>query len=129
MFNVMFQAHSGIRYLVLLLGVLAAVWGLAALARGTSPGRAGRILGASFVGMLDLQIVLGLIVLFMRGFYPQLFGHVMTMLVAVAVGHVAVIASRQNTEPRRSALWLGAGTLATLTLVVLGILAIGRPVL
>lgn len=129
MFNLMFQAHSGIRYLVLLLGVLAAVWGLVALARGAMPGRAGRILGASFVGMLDLQIVLGLIVLFMRGFYPQLFGHVMTMLVAVAVGHVAVIASRQSTAARRSALWLGAGTLGTLALVVLGILAIGRPVL
>lgn len=129
MLNVLFHAHSGLRYLVLLLGLLAALWGLLAAMRGGGAGGAGRILGAAFVGILDLQVVLGIILLFARGFYPALFGHIMTMVVAAGVGHVAVIAARQHPATRRGALWLGAGAAATLVLVALGILAIGRPVL
>jgi hypothetical protein len=129
MSNVLFHAHSGLRYLVLLLGVIAAVWGLVLAARGQGPGRVGRILGASFVGVLDLQIVLGIVLLLLRGFYPALFGHIMTMVVAAVLGHAAVIAARQHPETRRGALWLGGGALATLALVTLGITAIGRPVL
>lgn len=129
MLNALFHAHSGLRYLVLLLGALAFLWGLASAARGRGPGKAGRILGAAFVGTLDLQVLLGLGLLFVRGFYPQLFGHITAMLLAIALGHVAAIASRQHPDTPRGSLWLGLGALVTLLVVVAGIMAIGRPVL
>jgi len=126
--DMLFAAHSGTRYLVLLMGLIALAW----FARGAfarrpfvrpSPG-----ILAGFVGFLDLQILLG-IALVIGGRRPgAVWGHLIVMLTAAAVIHV--VAARQKRRPRPAGHGLPlVGVALTLALIVVGILAIGRPIL
>lgn len=123
--------HSGVRYLVLLAAV-------AALGAAIMAGRPGRPASRThertytiFVGLLDLQVVIGIVLLLLRGFYPQLMGHIFTMLLAVAVAHGFGIAARSRERERMqpAAGMRIAGAVLTVILVIGGIMAIGRPIL
>ena len=128
MSDVLFAAHSGIRYAVLLAGVLAALAAIAGLARVAGAYRPAALLGTIFVGLVDLQVVVGLVLLIVRGFYPQLIGHVMTMIVAVIVAHGFAVAAKKREPERASGVRL-VGVAITLALIAAGIMAIGRPIL
>lgn len=127
--DLVFHAHSGLRYLVLLAGAAALGWALVGLIARRGEDRPGRVLGLIFVGSLDLQVVLGLLLLVARGFYPQLIGHVFLMLLAVGLGHATSVIGRRRvaagTSPHIVAV---TGYAAALAAIVLGILAIGRDV-
>ena len=125
--DMLFAAHSGIRYLVLLVGLIALAWfARGAVARRPFVRPSPAILTA-FVGFLDVQILLGL-ALVIGGRRPAaVWGHLAVMLTAAAVIHV--VSKRQK---RRSAGGHGlplVGVAVTLALIVVGILAIGRPIL
>ena len=126
--TVLYHAHSGLRYLVLL-AALAAVIALAyALATGRA-GRAARILPAAFIGLLDLQILLG-IGLVMSGLLPDAaVGHLVMMVLAVVAAHGgSVLGKRASTERREQVVRL-IGIVLALGLIVGGIMALGRSVL
>lgn len=123
--------HSGVRYLVLLAALVALVAAIMAGRPGRPASRTHHRVYMIFVGLLDLQVVVGIVLLLLRGFYPQLMGHIFTMLLAVAVAHGFGVAAR-NRERERMQPATGlriAGVLATIVLVVGGIMAIGRPIL
>ena len=73
--GVLFMAHSGVRYLVLLSAVVAIVYLITALRR--SPDRTSKIVMSIFTGMVDLQVLLGLLTLIVWPFYGALAGSVM----------------------------------------------------
>jgi hypothetical protein len=125
--TMLFQAHSGIRYLVLLVGVVGLVYFVAAMARGGRFDRTGRILTGLFTGILDVQLILGALLLAIFERYPALWGHVAMMVVAVAVAHVLSVVNKKRPEEERSNGLALAGILVPLLLIVGGILAIGRP--
>jgi hypothetical protein len=122
--NILFQAHSGIRYLVLLVGLVALAYFVSGLAAKRPVGKPVRILGSAFVGLLDLQILLGLIMVAMGRYYPRLIGHIVMMLVAAAVTHVLLVVNRKRSNPGYL-LPLIAVALA-LALIAGGLMAIGR---
>jgi len=126
MLNTLFQAHSGLRYLVLLAAVAAVVvlaWGLAS----RQPfGKPARIAVAAFTGLLDLQIVLGLLMVGMGLFYPSLMGHMTMMLLAAVAAHGLGVLARKQSDPRRAHSMALIGVALALLLIVLGIGAIGR---
>ena len=124
-----FQAHSGLRYLVLLAGLAAFVYTLIAALRSRPWDRAGRILVAAFTGLLDLQIVLGVVLIFVWEFYPALWGHLTMMLLAAVSAHVAGIVNRRRPVERRSHMTAALGTAGALILIVGGIAAIQRSIL
>lgn len=126
MIGILFYAHSGIRYLVL----LAAIAAVAYLAYGVATGRpfdklAGALAGA-YVGLMDLQVLTGVLLYLLIPSYPQLLGHVVMMLAAVTVAHVANVMNKRR-EAKSFGVALG-GVVVSLILVVLGIMAIGRPI-
>lgn len=126
--NILFHAHSGLRYLVLLAGLLVLSYSLTSALRGQAWSRAGRVFLAIFVGVMDLQVLLGLILVFVRVFYPALWGHLSMMIAAAVVAHVALAINKRRPPERRSH-WvavIGAGL--ALVLVVGGIMSIGRPI-
>jgi hypothetical protein len=125
--EMLFMAHSGVRYLVLLAGLLAAV--LAALSlRGRNLSGAAETVGRVFVGVIDLQVLLGIAVVLTRPFFPQLIGHIVLMVAAAAVAHgVWAAVKRRPVGARPAGLWLG-GVVGALALMVGGILAIGRAI-
>lgn len=118
------MAHSGLRYLVLLVGVVAALafaYGLAT----RRPLRAERGINAAFVGFLDLQVLLGLILMGVTGtFGGQFMGHMVTMILALVVAHAASIVARRSPDARRALTVRLVGVVLTLALVAAGILAI-----
>lgn len=127
--NILFHAHSGLRYVVLLVGLLSLTYALVSALRGRSWDRPGRILLSIFVGVMDLQVLMGLILIVVRVFYPALWGHLSLMILAAVAGHVALALNKRR-SPERQSHWLAAaGSGLALLLIVGGILSIGRSIL
>lgn len=130
MTETIFTIHSWVRYLVLLAGAGAIVtaiigWGTAGL-----PPRAERASARAFVGLLDLQVVLGVLLL-LTGFpfYGALTGHLFMMLLAAASAHGAAVMARRR-EPARSGSPIRTiGFLLSLLFIAGGIMAIQRSIL
>lgn len=126
--NTLYHAHSGLRYLVL----IAAVAALIALTYGVSTGRAVRaasVLAATFAGLLDLQILLG-VGLVIGGIFPDaVVGHLILMVFAAVVTHASSIVGQRSSSERRELLIRLGGVTIALALIVGGIMAIGRGVL
>lgn len=125
--NFLFQAHSGLRYLVLLAGLVALAYFVSGLAMKRPVGKGVRVLGAIFTGLLDLQALLGLIMVAMGRFYPQLIGHIVMMVLAVAETHVLLVINRKRPSPGYVLPLIAV--LVALALIAGGIMAIGRGVL
>jgi hypothetical protein len=128
--EILHTLHWGLRYLVLLAAVVAAVLAVLGWRRSeaTSSG-AERGAMAAFVGLLDVQVLLGLLLLLSWPYYPALIGHIMMMVLAAAVAHVgSIMARRRGPTGSGSPVRLVAVAVA-LVLVVGGIMAIQKPVL
>lgn len=125
--NILFQAHSGLRYLVLLVGVVALAYFVSGLATKRPVDKGVRILGAAFTGLLDLQVLLGLAMVAMGRFSPQLIGHLVMMLGAVTVTHVLLVLNRKRPTP--GYVLPAVAVAVALALISGGIMAIGRGVL
>jgi uncharacterized membrane protein YvlD (DUF360 family) len=122
-----FYTHSGVRYLVLIAAAAAVVYLLVGMFRGGQYDKVAKILTAAYIGLLDLQVIAGVILYLLIPSYPQLLGHVVMALAAVTVAHVANIMNKRRDEPS-----LGialAGVVISLILIAGGIMAIGRPII
>ncbi|HYO45859.1 MAG TPA: hypothetical protein VEY33_04140 [Gemmatimonadota bacterium] len=123
--DILFSAHSGVRYLVLFSGLIALAWFVWGKAAGRPFTRPAPALLAVFIGLFDIQILLGLALLIGGRRPPGIWGHVALMLSAGVFVHV--INKRRKGKTGYGLPLLGvAGALA---LIVVGILSIGRPLL
>lgn len=126
--NILYHAHSGLRYLVLLAALSAMIGLVYALSSGRAV-RPARIVAASFTGLLDLQILLG-IGLVIGGIFPDaVVGHLVMMVFAAVSTHAgSIIGQRASSERRELGIRLASIALAV-ALIAGGIMAIGRNVL
>jgi len=125
----LFAAHSGLRYLVLLAGALLVLYALAGLlGRREYSTRVAR-LATVFTGLLHLQVLTGIAVLFTRPFYTAIIGHLFLMLAAAAVAQLTGSVVKRRPRERRSYGPHLAGAVVALGLVAAGVMAIGRGVL
>lgn len=129
MSDILFHAHSGLRYLVLLAGLASFGYSLIAAVRNRPWDRPGRILLAAFTGLLDLQVLIGLVLVFVWAFYPALWGHIVMMVLAALVAHLASRFNRKRPPERRSQMTAALGAAGALVLIVGGIAAIGRTII
>lgn len=128
MLNGLFHAHSGLRYLVLLAALVAAVVLVMGLAGRKPYAKPARISVAAFTGLLDLQMLLGVGMVVFGIFYPSLIGHLTMMILAAAAAHGSSVLARQQQDARRAHGIALAGVVLALLLIVGGITAIGRGV-
>jgi hypothetical protein len=127
MSNFVLNAHSGLRYLILLGGVLTVLYATYGVASGRAYDKTIRILASAFAGTIHLQILLGLALLLSgSGFQPVLIGHISMMVFAAAAAQIPVSVMRRRPEEAKSILPHGIGALVALALIAGGILAI-RP--
>ena len=92
------KLHGEVRWLVALVAVIAIVkFGVGWVRRAEFKGM-DRGLMAAFTGLLDLNLVLGAILLFGLGggLIPYRIEHVTTMLLAIVVAHTSVIWRRSD---------------------------------
>lgn len=126
MSELIFWTHSGVRYLVLLAGTMTVVLAALTLDEPASPRL--RLTWRFFVGLLDTQALIGIVVLIVRPFQGQFIGHLAMMLLALLVAHGAGAAFRRRTPEDQKGRVLLIAALGVLVLIVGGILAIGRPI-
>jgi heme A synthase len=120
----LFQLHSGLRYLVLLAAVAALAYYAFGLATRRSPDRTARALGATFVGFLDLQILVGAALALSGRWSPVVIGHLVTMLLAALIAHGLFVLSRRRARPGFGLPLVAVS--AALVLIIGGIGALGR---
>ena len=128
MSNFILNAHSGLRYLILLGGILTVLYATYGVVAGRSYDKTMRVLASSFVGTIHLQILLGLALLFSGRFQPSVTGHIFMMIFAAAAAQVPVSVMRRRQEEMKSYLPHAIGAIAALALIAAGIMAIGRPI-
>lgn len=126
--NILFHAHSGLRYLVLLAAVVALVTLGYSLATGRAARRA-QIMATAFVGLLDLQILLGLALVMGGIFTDAVTGHLMLMVMAAVVTHGSYMIGQHSGTERRELAFRFGGIILAMVLIVIGIMALGRSVL
>lgn len=126
--NIIFNAHSWLRYLVLLIALAA----LIALAYSVVTGRAmrtARTLSTSFAGALDLQALLGVFLMMGGMLSDSVTGHLIFMVMAVVVTHGAFLIGQQASSERRELGVRLGGIVVALILIGAGIMAVGQTVL
>lgn len=122
--NAIFHAHSGLRFIVLLLGVLNVLILCIGLARKKPFGRPHRALGAAFAGSLHLQVILGTVLVAMGRYYPALIGHFVMMVLAAVLAQVCMSLNRRKPTPGLVLPLVGVA--GALLLIFGGVMAIGR---
>ena len=98
--NLIYQAHSGVRYLVLLAGVVALILLVRGLLARTPYAGAARGATAAFAGLLHQQILLGVAVVVMGVWYSALMGHLVMMILAGATAGILGRWARTATDAR-----------------------------
>lgn len=123
------DAHSGSRYLVLILGLVVIVYAAYGVVTGRPYDKRMRIIASSFTASLDLTVLFGLAHLFTSTFYPQLAGHIVMMVLAVTIAHIVSAVMRKRPLAERSYMPHLVSAVIVLGLVAFGIMAIDRPII
>ena len=119
------HAHSGVRYLVLLLGVLALIHALRGVVGGRPYDQTMRRLAGFFSVSLQINILLGLTLLVIgRGFFTQLGIHILLMVAAAVVAQIVPSVMRRRPMEQRSWMPHVVSIAVALGLIVAGILSI-----
>jgi hypothetical protein len=126
MANMLFYAHSGLRFLVMVAAVIAAAVMLWKWSSGRPYDRQSRAAVTVFIIVLNLQFLLGLANLFTRPWYGGLIGHIVMMFVAVGAAQAITGYGRKQADARRAHMISFIGVALALLLILAGIMAI-RP--
>jgi hypothetical protein len=79
---------------------------------------------AVFTGVLDLQVLLGILTVLTRPWYGALMGHLMMMILAAVAAHGISVYGRKQADPRRAHMVTLAGVALALLLILGGIMSI-----
>lgn len=88
--DVLRDIHSIVRWIIVVMGLVVAAKSAYGWLAKAKFGPADRGLMSAFVGLLDLQLLLGAGLLFGFGILPYQMEHATTMLLAVAAGHFSM---------------------------------------
>ena len=117
--------HSIVRWLVVLVAVIAAVrYALVMAGKAQSSGM-DRGLMAGYTGLLDLNVLLGLILIIGLGFTPQRIEHAVTNIIAVVVAHFLAQRAKKIEDAKLKARANLLGVVISLVIIVVGVALIG----
>ena len=124
--NVVLMLHSIVRWLVVLVGAVAAVRAVIVMT-GKPGNKMDRGLMSGYTGLLDLNVLLGFIYLLWSGLatpigFPMArIEHAVTNIIGVAVAHVFVARAKKIEDPKRKAQFHLLGVVVSLAIIVVGV--------
>ena len=118
------HTHSGLRYLILLLGIAVVVYAIRGVATKAPYDNRMRVMGGVFALLMDLNIFIGFVALFGRSFQPYLIGHIIMMVFAAVAAHIVPSVMKRRPMEERTYLPHAVGAIVALGLVAAGILAL-----
>ena len=133
--NIVFHAHSGLRWLILLGVVLIVLKSIIGLIGGGSYSKFDKILGSATVGLLDLQMLLGLLLYFFHSAFTKNLTfnmsnaserfwsveHLMLMILAIAAAHIGKVKANKSEEGSTKFKFQAIFFSLSLTLMIMGI--------
>ncbi len=107
--NIVFQAHSGFRWLLLLMMVIILVKSVSGMLAKSEYSRIDNVLSSAVVGLLDLQLLLGFFLYFAYSPFTKNFTfnmgdtserfwsveHLLLMILAITVAHIGKVKIRK----------------------------------
>jgi hypothetical protein len=122
--GILLMIHSILRWLIVIVGVVALVKFAIALAQKSEFGKMDRGLSSGFSGLMDLQVTLGLLYFIITGIggagFPMYrIEHMVTMLLAATAGHAPAMFKKKGYNQFAVAL---ASIVVALLLVYVGVL-------
>lgn len=125
----LFAAHSGLRFLVLVGGLFVILYAAVGFFGKREYSAAMARLVTVFTGLIQLQLLVGFAALLVRPFSTILIGHIFLMIGAAVVAQfTASVVKRRPPEARSYGPHL-VGAILAMVFIALGIMAIGRGVL
>jgi hypothetical protein len=125
---VLLYAHSGIRYLVILAGLVVVAYALMGVIGRRPYDPRMRVISGVFAMFLHLNVLLGLALLFTRPFAPYLIGHISLMVFAAVAAQIVPSVMRRRPIEERTWLPHLISGVVSLGLIVAALMAIGAPV-
>ncbi|MFN8598421.1 MAG: hypothetical protein U0559_19825 [Anaerolineae bacterium] len=123
--GVVLMIHSIVRWLVVLIGVIAAVRAVMVMS-GRSSSKMDRGLMSGFTGLLDLNVLLGVILIIGLGEWEMVqIEHAVTNIIGVAVAHIFVARAKKIDDPKRKAQFHLLGVVVSLLIIVVGVSLVG----
>jgi hypothetical protein len=122
--SILLVAHSLLRWVILLVALVGLVRYSLVWQGRMAGGGMDRGLMAAFTGLLDLQALMGLILILLLGLEMPRIEHAATMIVAVIAAHLGSVRWRNAQEVFRARGYLFV-ILITLALIVAGVLSLG----
>lgn len=120
--GILLSLHSIVRWIIVVVGVIALVKFIIGLVQKSVFGKMDRGLSSGFSGLMDLQVTLGLLYFLITGFGgvgfpPYRIEHAVTMLIAAGVAHAPSMFKKAS---NKYAVALGA-IVGALVLIYIGV--------
>ena len=117
--------HSIVRWLVVLAAVVAVVRFALVMAGRAQPSGMDRGLITGYTGLLDLNVLLGLVLIIGLGFTTQRIEHALTNIIGVAVAHIFAQRAKKLEDAKLKARTNLLGVVISLAIIVVGVALIG----
>jgi hypothetical protein len=118
--GIVLMIHSIVRWIIVVVGVLAAVRAVMVLL-GQPASKMDRGLISGYTGLMDLNVLLGVIAIVGLGFTTTRIEHAVTNIIAVAVAHIFVGRARKVGDAHRKAQFNLLGVVVSLAIIVVGV--------
>jgi hypothetical protein len=122
--------HSLVRWLVVVAAVVAVIRYVIDLVGKSPDAEMGRKLMMAYTILLDVNVLLGIILIIGRAIgvgqiLPVWIEHAATNFVAVIIAHIFAARSKKQSDAKRAATWRLAGVVISMSLIVMGVARIG----
>ena len=117
--------HSIVRWLVVLVAVIAVVRYALVMAGKAQGSGMDRGLMSGYTGLLDLNVLLGLILIIGLGFTAQRIEHAVTNIIGVTVAHFFAQRARKMEDAKLKARTNLPGVVISILIIVFGVALIG----
>ena len=121
--TIVLSIHSIVRFVILIVALVGLVKAVLALAQKSKSDKADQVLASAFVGLYDLQVLLGILIIFLGGLSQAI--HPLVMIVGIIVAHV-LQSMTKRAEGQQAGLYRLALYIVPLAIILFGLAIIGR---